>query len=556
LLTNASFENPAVPGAPAAQPTNEGPTGWGLYGNAYRANYFNHTPNGGEWSIWLQAWQAPGGVFQTYTGGVTDGATYTLSAYWLFEPGYPATGSESDLDIIWLNSSGNEVGTPAQLLIDPNTVTADDTWSQYQVSGMAPSGTTQIVAEFDDLSNTANNNGAQSAFVDDASLTGPGTPPANQWETTGSGQWQTDFNWSNGSANLGVGADSEFLGTITAASNVYTDTAITTGTIHFNNANEYVLDGAGSLTLQVSTGSALVKVDQATDEINLPTTIASNTTFNVASGATLVIGNPMTIDSGSTVTQTGGGKVIYNSNVTVQSGGAAIVFGNSTHANTLIVGSNSSATIQGSGVSVEVGTLSNSGKIDITKNELLVDYLPGNDPIGNIAAEIKTGYNNGGWNGSSGILSSSAQTLTNGLRYGVGWADGADNAVNGLSSGQIEIKYTLLGDANLDGIVNGTDFALLASNFGLGVTRWDQANFLFTQSVNGSDFAALAANFGQGSSTSGVAGVSAADIAALDAFAAANGLATPAIGAVPEPATLGVLAVGAVGMLVRRRRSE
>ena len=102
--------------------------------------------------------------------------------------------------------------------------------------------------------------------------------------------------------------------------------------------------------------------------------------------------------------------------------------------------------------------------------------------------------------GGPGIFSSAAGALTNGLDYGVGFADGADGIVGGLLSGQIEIKYTLLGDANLDSVVNGADFSILAANFGLGSTNWDQGNFLYGSSVNGADFAALAANFGQGDS--------------------------------------------------------
>jgi hypothetical protein len=71
--------------------------------------------------------------------------------------------------------------------------------------------------------------------------------------------------------------------------------------------------------------------------------------------------------------------------------------------------------------------------------------------------------------------------------------------------------------------------------------------------VNGSDFSALAANFGQGDSG---AAVTPADIAALDSFAVANGLPAPTIAAVPEPATLGLLAIGSLGLMSRRRKRE
>jgi hypothetical protein len=114
------------------------------------------------------------------------------------------------------------------------------------------------------------------------------------------------------------------------------------------------------------------------------------------------------------------------------------------------------------------------------------------------------------------------------------------------------LKYTLLGDANLDGTVNGSDFSILASNFGQGYTNWDEGDFLFTSAINGSDFTALATNFGQGDDGADTA-ISSADVAALNAFAAANGL----LGSVPEPATvLGLCPVLGVGLLRRRRSAS
>ncbi len=389
--------------------------------------------------------------------------------------------------------------------------------------------------------------GNETIYFDNLRAINNSTTP-QQWTPTSSGNWNSVANWSGGTIPNAVDAEADFYGAITANSTVYTDQPITVGTINFNNANKYVITGSSTLTLQASTGNAQVIVQQGTQELNLPITLASNTIFNVSPGANLIIANPLTIDPGDSVTTSGGGTVTYQSIITVGSE-ASIAFGNSTYANALNVASSGTATIQGSGNLVEVDNLSVGGTVDITKNELLVNYSGGGDPISTVYAELKSGYNNGTWNGS-GIISSSAQTLHNGLGYGVGWADGSNHIVAGLSSGFIEVKYTLLGDANLDGTVNGSDFSILAANFGLGVTNWDQGNFLFSSSVNGSDFSALAANFGQGSNLSAV---TPADVAALDAFAVANGLPLPTIDAVPEPASLLSL-VFVAGLTTHRRK--
>jgi len=193
-------------------------------------------------------------------------------------------------------------------------------------------------------------------------------------------------------------------------------------------------------------------------------------------------------------------------------------------------------------------SITGNGVLDVDNNHFILAY-GASDPITTIAGYIKSGYDGGGWDGI-GINSSAAIWWTDDLRYGVGYADGKDGVVSGLTSGQIEVAYTLLGDANLDGLVNGSDFNILAANFNQSITGWDQGDFNYDGLVNAADFNELAANFNQGVSG---ADVSAGDVAALDAFAVANGLSVPT-SSVPEPASAVMMVMAGLGILSRRRR--
>jgi hypothetical protein len=61
-----------------------------------------------------------------------------------------------------------------------------------------------------------------------------------------------------------------------------------------------------------------------------------------------------------------------------------------------------------------------------------------------------------------------------------------------VTSSSVVIKYAIPGDANLDGTVDGSDFAILANNYGVtsGAT-WADADFNFDGAVNGTDFGIL-----------------------------------------------------------------
>jgi hypothetical protein len=361
------------------------------------------------------------------------------------------------------------------------------------------------------------------------------TAGLDQWKPDASGDWNTASNWTTSHIPNGVGAEADFFGAIQSARTISTSAPITVGTLNFNNANMYQITGTGPLTLQAATGNAQVIVQSGTQEINLPTTIASNTVLNIATGSTLIVASPLTINSGLALTKTGAGTLLVgangifpaNSNVSISNG--VLMLGTGTG-----LAQMASLSITGSGV------------MDVNNNHVIINYGSGPDPIASIAAMIASGYAGGAWNGL-GISSSAA--AANAASYGIGYADSADPGnPAGLASGQIEIKYTLLGDANLDEKVNGADFAILATNFNraaVGASAWDQGDFNYDGKINGADFAALASNFNKGASQ--------ADASALSSFATANGIG---LTSVPEPATAAMMVMAGLGILRWRPRSS
>jgi len=90
------------------------------------------------------------------------------------------------------------------------------------------------------------------------------------------------------------------------------------------------------------------------------------------------------------------------------------------------------------------------------------------------------------------------QFLANG-NYRATLAAGAVNDVSGtpLAAASVTNFFVLIGDINRDRSVNGTDFAILAGNFGKQGMSYAQGDLNGDGSVNGSDFALLAGNFGR-----------------------------------------------------------
>jgi hypothetical protein len=108
------------------------------------------------------------------------------------------------------------------------------------------------------------------------------------------------------------------------------------------------------------------------------------------------------------------------------------------------------------------------------------------------------------------------------------------------------VKYTYYGDANLDGAVDGSDYTLIDNGFTNHLSGWQNGDFNYDGVVDGSDYTLIDNAFNtQGASL----GSNPAALIAGSTSQIAGGTS-----AVPEPATLGLLGLGAIGLLGRRRR--
>jgi len=119
----------------------------------------------------------------------------------------------------------------------------------------------------------------------------------------------------------------------------------------------------------------------------------------------------------------------------------------------------------------------------------------------------------------------------------------------GLVAGDVLVKYTYYGDANLDGKVDGTDYSRIDNSYlseqsGPSISGWYNGDFNYDGVVNGSDYTLIDNAFNsQG-----------AQIAAEIATPTAQIAGGSGSSAVPEPTTLGLLGIGAIGLLGRRKR--
>jgi hypothetical protein len=266
-----------------------------------------------------------------------------------------------------------------------------------------------------------------------------------------------------------TGNDSLVVNGTTAAFN---SSSAGMATITYSNATGITFTGgAGSNTLAQQTASTpLTFVD--------PTSID---TLNVAAG-TYKFAAPA---PGAGTTQT------YLSTLTVSSGATVVL---------------PIAAAYSDHEGVQIGNLIDNGTLDIGNSDL---DLPGAS-LSTVQLLVSTGYNYAGganWTGT-GIVSSLAAGNSNHLTA-VGVIQnnqngsaiyGSGNPFGGLTpaASDVLIKYTYVGDLNLDGVVDGSDYSLIdagysASTGGSGTTTggWLNGDINHDNVIDGSDYALI-----------------------------------------------------------------
>jgi autotransporter-associated beta strand protein len=377
-----------------------------------------------------------------------------------------------------------------------------------------------------------------------------------------------------------LGESTTFGGTIVDGGDGTASIAVNGGTLTLTGASTYSggttveaagaelnLDYAGSLN-PATTPTATTALSASAGTLLLNGTIAP-TSILQATGGTIIVGdannNPNSSPSGTPSART-------IASLSVSSG--KIQLANSTNGqinrSVLVVGTEGSV----AGVTTFTGT----GTLDLGSNDMIVTTsatdVNNTGELAALTAAAKSGLA-GGWTGTGLVTSSGTfannHNLNTGVAIVVNDTNQSGTALNGspligtaqfnngesqfdgqsVTDGDILVKYTYFGDALLDGNVTSADYLQIDNGFNNPLTGWYNGDFNYDGVVNGDDYSLIDNAYNsQGTAfptsvSAGPAEMIASDTAQIDS------VATPAV---PEPTTLGMLGIGAAGMLMRRRR--
>jgi fibronectin-binding autotransporter adhesin len=363
-----------------------------------------------------------------------------------------------------------------------------------------------------------------------------------------------------------------------------------------NNLSEYFSGSMSSLLIANSALTQAQLVNAAANGVSFGTYVSDGllsptSTVAIASGATLDLGGTVQQTTGGLSDSGGGGGTVTSSvanptqlnlaptgtksfsggiqngsgtvSVTMAGPGTQVLSGSNTYSGgtnvtggTLAIESptalptasvlsiSSGATVVadrngGGRITLDLASLANSGTINLKDNRLVIHNINQATADATTAAvftQLHNGFAGGTWAGgtSPSILSSVAAGSS---LYTLGEVE---------SGTDVKVNYAYYGDADLSGIVDGTDYSLIDAGFGSGGTKtgWQNGDFNYDGHIDGSDYSLIdnAFNTQTGSAPAVQVATNTSEIA--------GGTGS----AVPEPGSLSLIGIGAAGLLSRRRR--
>lgn len=320
-----------------------------------------------------------------------------------------------------------------------------------------------------------------------------------------------------------------------------------------------VIAGVGA-TVAPANGSIYASIGNNTWNGNI--FALQNASVGVGSGASLTV-NGNVFDAAGTVgnglTKVGAGvlnvtNLALNGTLTLNSGVTRIKAGGG-NAGTSVVRN-----------VVIPGGATPAATLDVNDHVLVIK----NGNAGSISALLKSGLENGGnfdWQGP-GLNSTSSFTKNNlagSVLYGLGVLLNSDAPFGGagdpiytslggvtLTGNEILVKHTYMGDTDLSGGIDSTDYALTDNGFLNNLSGWVNGDFDYNGLVDSTDYALIDNAFLNQGAPLAVSMVS----LHTEMFGAdyTNALAAVQAGLVPEPGTLGLLGLGAMALMGKRRR--
>ena len=334
--------------------------------------------------------------------------------------------------------------------------------------------------------------------------------PPCPWQAAAGGSWQGAAGWTSG--NMPSAAD-EATFNLSAAYTVSVTGPVAVGTVRVvNDRVAFDLTGpgmtiatavvvgqttAGTLTLgRSTTGSAVATAGSVLVGPTGSLTVSAGVTLAVAGS----VAGPVTVAAGGRFTA----GTVADASLTIAGGTVALAAGGTDALASLAFAGTPAAPV---------------GQLDLSTAALTIQN---GDPSA-VTALVRSGYAGGTFAGP-GIVSSAAA------------ADPAHLRAIGVSAvnGNVLVEVTTFGDADLNGVVDGRDYARIDAGFAQHLTGWANGDFNYDGVVDASDYTLIDNAFNRQGRLAPTAVVP-----------------TDEVAAVPEPS---VAAVGVLALSTRCRR--